>query len=312
MQEADFVQKVIENTTRIISKKGVFEDIVKEISGGKMFRPRTIYTVAYAMGVSDFDIFVPLASSTELVHLASLFHDDVIDNGLIRRDKPTLRARYGNLISILAGDYFYSIASQLVLENYDYEVAKVYSYAASHMTLMELRQASLRWNTDISEEDYFNIIRGKTGALFSAAFEAIGIILKRTDTERLHLREAGMRFGEIFQLTDDLLDFVGRETGKSRFKDLSEGDITLPAILLMKKESQFRELCKQYFDSKGKSTEILSKIDAFIERENSLSEDIKDIINKLKQEAHLHLRLVQGFSWERFATLLDTVSIRKR
>ncbi len=311
MQEREFLNKVRETAIKLLRSKEVFEDIIDEINGGKMIRPKTIYTLSSSIREEETERLIPLAASTELVHIASLFHDDVIDNGTIRRDRPTINARHGNLISILAGDYFYSSASRLVLENYDSEVAKIYSYAVSYMTLMELRQASFRWNTGLGEGDYFEIIRGKTGALFSAAFESVGIIFRKNESERLHLREAGMLFGEIFQLTDDLLDFTGRETGKSRLKDLSEGDITLPAILLMKKNAGFRELVSEYFASRGENHTAINEIEKTI-CDESLTKEVNEIIEKNRKEIGAHLRLVSSFSEDIFAPLLESVSARKK
>ncbi|MCX7957430.1 MAG: polyprenyl synthetase family protein [Deltaproteobacteria bacterium] len=312
MLEKEFLERVQKTAVELLRSREVFEDITQEITGGKMIRPRTIYTLASSMKEADIKILIPLATSTELVHLASLFHDDVIDNGTIRRGRPTLNARYGNLISILAGDYFYSVASHLVLENYDTGVAKTYSDAVSHMTLMELRQASLRWNIGLGEEQYFDIIKGKTGALFSASFESIGIILKRTETEREHLKKAGMLFGEIFQLTDDLLDFIGTGTGKSRLKDLSEGDITLPSILLMKKDNRFRKLVSEYFESRGEKYLLIKEIENILDDINSPAEEINEIITKNKTAIENHLRHINNFSPETFSALIKSVSMRTR
>ncbi|MCX7944335.1 MAG: polyprenyl synthetase family protein [Deltaproteobacteria bacterium] len=311
MQETEFLQRVKDTAINLLRRKEVFEDIVQEFDGGKMVRPRTIYILSLSLNEFDFERLIPLATSTELVHLASLFHDDVIDNGMIRRNRQTLNARYGNLISILAGDYFYSVASRLVLENYNSEVAKIYSYAVSYMTLMELRQASLRWSYEISKDDYFDIIRGKTGALFSASFEALAIIFNKSELERLYLREAGMLFGEIFQLTDDLLDFVGRRTGKSKLKDLSEGDITLPALLLMEKNGRFKELVIEYFRSKGEKQHLIKEIERVLNEGSSPEMEINEIIEKDKEEIKGRLRRLKGFSMDSFSPFLNFISVRE-
>ncbi len=312
MNEKEFLQEVKDTAIKLIRKKDVFEDIISEINGGKMIRPRTIFALGTSFDNVDIKRLIPLATSTELVHLASLFHDDVIDNAIIRRDHPTLNARYGNLISILAGDYFYSAASRLVLENYDQEIPKIYSHSVSYMTLMELRQASLRWDISLSKEDYFDIIRGKTGSLFSASFESIALILSRAQSERLHLKEAGMLLGEIFQLTDDLLDFAASGTGKSRLKDLSEGDITLPAIMLIKKSPELRDLISRYFSSRGKEKDLLIEIwDAF-KNHKDISDSINSIIERYKTEIKTHLGFVGNFSIDRFMPIVDTISSRKK
>lgn len=311
MQEVDFLERVKEKAVEYLRNKGIFEDIIQEIYGGKMIRPRTIFAIASALGEVEFERLVPLAAATELVHLASLFHDDVIDNGVIRRGRPTINARYGNIISILAGDYFYSVASRLVLDSYPSDVPKIYSSAVSYMTLMELRQASLRWELNISREEYFRIIQGKTGALFSASLESVGLIAGRCDSERLHLREAGMLFGEIFQLTDDLLDFIGNKTGKSRLKDLIEGDITLPAILAMEKDSEVANLIRRYFSSKGENKEALKEIEQIITKDTSFVKEMLAIINEKRGVLISHLNMIQGIEADRFISLVDAVIERQ-
>lgn len=312
MQETEFLNSVTESAIRLLRNKAVFEDILREIYGGKMIRPRTIYILGSSIKDCEVSRFISLATSTELVHLASLFHDDVIDNGLIRRDRPTLNARYGNLISILAGDYFYSSASRLVLENYGIEVAKTYSYAVSYMTLMELKQASLRWNISIKDEDYFDIIRGKTGALFSAAFEAVAIINEMDASARLHIREAGMLFGEIFQLTDDLLDFVGTDTGKSRLKDLIEGDITLPAILLINSNTEFKKVVTDYFATKGNNVDLIKRVEQLINKNDLFFNEVLKIINQKEREIISHLSFIPCFNMERFAPLIKEITKRQK
>jgi geranylgeranyl pyrophosphate synthase len=312
MNENEFLEIVRNTAIRVLSRKGIFEDIVSEVTGGKMIRPRAIFAIANSFDVPDPNSFVPLAASTEIVHLASLFHDDVIDNGMIRRGRPTLNARYGNLISILAGDYFYSTASHLVLENYPVEVARIFAHSVSYMTLMELKQATMRWNINLSQEEYFDIIRGKTGALFSASFESAGVILGMDDTVCLHLREAGMLFGEIFQITDDLLDFIGTKTGKIRLKDISEGDITLPAILLIEAEPEVRSLLMEYFSSKGERRDVIERLASLIEKKNGYIDSIRRIVEEKRDLIDSHLSGIVGFNKDRFIPLLNSIIKRER
>ncbi len=312
MREEEFLERVNKTAVELLKQKGVFEDIVSELKGGKQVRPRTIYNLIEAISVGDKEKYVPLATATEVVHLASLFHDDVIDNGTIRRGRPTLNVRYGNLISILAGDYFYSSASQLVLENYDIEVSKIYSHSVSYMTRMELRQAILRWNIEVSEDEYFDIIRGKTGALFSASFESIAVVSGLNQRERLHFREAGMLYGEIFQLIDDLLDFVGTETGKNRLKDLSEGYMTLPAIYFIRKNTGFSEMVKSYFMSKGEQSDILYAIQKMIDGRSEFLDLMNGIIQDRREKLLFHLGEIGGFNTELFMPRINSIIERKR
>lgn len=312
MREEEFIERVHETALRLLRRKGIFEEIISEIGGGKQIRPRTIFNLTVALSLEDKERYIPLATSTEIVHLASLLHDDVIDNGSIRRGHPTLNARYGNLISILAGDYFYSSASHLVLENYDIEVSKIYSHSVSYMTLMELRQASSRWRTDISEDEYFDIIRGKTGALFSASFESVAFIADLAQSSRLHMREAGMLFGEIFQIIDDLLDFIGTGTGKSRLKDLSEGEITLPAIIFMHHNNEFSRMVREYFLSRGREKEILCDIERLLDYNSDFARIMNEIISRKKESLLSHLKEIEGFDTGLFTPNLERIIDRKR
>ncbi len=213
-------------------------------SGGKRVRPALLLLSNYAVGgkASDENV-IRLATVMEMLHTATLVHDDIIDNADTRRNRVSVNARFGNQSAVLMGDWLYMSAFETSLTERSLEILDILTRLTRKMTEGELIQLTTLGRTDISETEYFDILQRKTAYLFSACCE-IGAILGNASKEtQLALKDYGMNLGTAFQLADDLLDFTAEEEvlGKASGADLLEGKLTLPLIELVKKEPSLKK-----------------------------------------------------------------------
>lgn len=196
---------------------------------GKLFRPALLLLSARSCGeLSSRDVI--LAAVVEVIHLATLIHDDSVDHSVLRRGQPTVNARFSHQVAVIMGDYLYSRAIIELVELDDPEPLRVMARVTNEMTVGEMRELAAHDVLEYAEEEYDELIRSKTASLMSAACE-IGA-LRGTEGQREHLRCYGLNLGMAFQITDDLLDYTGTEsvTGKPTGLDLREHKITLPLI----------------------------------------------------------------------------------
>ncbi|MDH3212923.1 MAG: polyprenyl synthetase family protein [Myxococcales bacterium] len=196
---------------------------------GKMFRPTLLLLSAKAverMGPSK----TALAAAVELIHVATLVHDDSVDHSVLRRGQPTVNARFSHQIAVIMGDYLYSRAIIELVNQPDPEALRVMSRVTNDMTVGEMRELEAYDALDYSMDAYTALIRAKTASLMSGACEvgAVGA----PPAQRVALRDYGTHLGMAFQITDDVLDYTETErvTGKPSGLDLKEHKITLPLI----------------------------------------------------------------------------------
>jgi octaprenyl-diphosphate synthase len=203
--------------------------------GGKRLRPLILLLSSELSGYAG-DTRLTLAGIIESIHTASLLHDDVVDGADIRRGKKPAHAIWGNQVVILVGDFLYSNALRLAVQQRSQRIMETLSEATTRMTEGELLQLSKTGDPDITEEDYLNIISAKTAALISAACRIGAILGSLPEGKENALAIFGNKVGMAFQMADDILDYMGDEgdLGKRLGKDLREGKITLPLILLLK------------------------------------------------------------------------------
>jgi len=189
----------------------------------------------------------------EMLHTATLVHDDIIDNASLRRSEASVNARFGNQTAVLMGDWLYMSAFETSLKERSLEILDILTRLTRKMTEGELMQLTTIGKLDITEDEYFDILRRKTAYLMSACCE-IGAILAGASSElQQAFRDYGMNLGIAFQLADDLLDFTGNESdlGKAAGADLLEGKLTLPVILLRRVDPTVNALLEQIvFDGK--------------------------------------------------------------
>lgn len=212
-------------------------------SGGKRVRPALLILACGACGgATSGKNVISLATVMEMLHTATLVHDDIIDNADLRRNRASVNARFGNQTAVLMGDWLYMSAFETSLQERSLEILDILTRLTRKMTEGELIQLTMIGRLDISESDYFDILKRKTAYLFSACAE-IGAILAGASLERQHaLRDYGMNLGIAFQLADDILDLTSEaeDLGKAAGTDLLEGKITLPLIYLLKSEPSLR------------------------------------------------------------------------
>ena len=252
-------------------------DLVQKISnyhletGGKRLRALLTLGSSKLCGYLKGGRDINLAACVELIHGATLMHDDVIDNSDMRRGKKTTNLIWGNQSSILAGDYLLSRCFQMIVEDGNLEVLKLLSSTSAKIAQGEILQLQHKNEIDMLEETYLKIISSKTAVLFSAATKVGAILSEKSNKEKEALEFYGKNLGITFQIADDTLDYNSEVNsfGKKIGNDFFEGKITLPLILLFQQSN----------NSEKKQLEIIFKQDA--RSSNDLSV-ILDLISKYK------------------------------
>ena len=233
------VKDDLDDFDRLISQRlGSDIRLVNEISRhiidakGKRIRPLVSLLASRAVTESPSN-HVLAALIIELIHTATLLHDDVVDQSLLRRGKPTANAKFGPKPSVLVGDFLYSRSFQLMNEIENEQMMKIMSNTTNTIAEGEVLQFMSANNPKLTEEDYMQIIYRKTSALFEAATEISGVIQNQEKEICLALKKYGRHLGNAFQIIDDCLDYNSSETvlGKNIGDDLMEGKTTLPLII---------------------------------------------------------------------------------
>ena len=213
--------------------------------GGKLMRP-ALALLAGRFGDYNLDRLVPLAASVELLHTATLVHDDVIDAAATRRGRPTANSAFQNSTTVMLGDYLFAHAADQVVKTDNLRVVQLFSETLMIMATGEIRQDLAAYDSRQTIRDYLQRIGGKTAALFSTACEGGAIVSGSSDESIRALRDYGYNFGMAFQIVDDILDFTGDEEqmGKPVGSDLEQGTLTLPALLLLERSPKGNSLQK--------------------------------------------------------------------
>ena len=277
---------------KIKSKLDSNVELVKKMTdyhlntGGK--RLRALLTLGssklcgYTKGTRDIN----LAACVELIHAATLMHDDVIDNGSIRRGKKTPNKIWGNHSSVLAGDYLLSRCFEMMVEDGNIEVLKLLSSTSSIIAQGEILQLQHRGEVDMLEETYLKIISSKTAELFAAATKVGAILSEMKTKEKEALEFYGRNLGLTFQIADDTLDYNSelKLFGKNIGQDFYEGKITLPIILLFQKaDKDEKEALKKTFAKEERNQNDLNYTLSLIKK--------YDIINSCYQKAKHYINL---------------------
>ena len=201
-------------------------------SGGKRLRPLLTLASAKLCGYAG-ERHIKLAACVEFIHTATLLHDDVVDESQLRRGAASANAVFGNKPSVLVGDFLFARAFQLMVEDGSLDVLRILCGASATIAEGEVLQLTTQNDLTTSEDRYFQVIRGKTAALFAAACEVGGVIAERSAAECAALAQFGMDLGMAFQLVDDALDYAADqdELGKAVGDDFREGKLTYPVLL---------------------------------------------------------------------------------
>ena len=238
-------------------------------TGGKRLRALLTLGTSKLCGYSKGGRDINLAACVELIHSATLMHDDVIDDGVIRRGKKTPNNIWGNQSSILVGDYLLSRCFEMMVEDGNLEILKLLSSTSSQIAQGEVLQLQHKGEIDMLEETYLKIISSKTAALFAAATKVGAILSNKENKEKDALEFYGKNLGLTFQIADDTLDYNAeiKLFGKKIGKDFFEGKITLPIIILFQKLTNLEK----------------QKIEGFFKKEIRLESDLLDTLSLIKK-----------------------------
>jgi geranylgeranyl pyrophosphate synthase len=230
-------------------------------AGGKRIRP-AIALLAGKFERYDLDQLVPLAASIELLHSATLVHDDVIDAAPTRRGRATANALFDNAATVMVGDYMFAHAAELVARTGNIEVIRLFARTLMRMATGELHQDISAYSYGQSTLDYFNRIAGKTASLFATAAEGGAMISGAPSAAVEAFRVYGENIGMAFQIVDDALDFTGDESelGKPAGSDLMQGTLTLPSLLLIERYPKNNPV-KRFFAGRQRALNLSRALD---------------------------------------------------
>lgn len=245
--------------------------------GGKRLRPILTLSCAKMLKVKNKN-HIKLAAAVELLHTATLLHDDVVDESNYRRGKKTSHILWDNKSSILVGDFLLGKAFQLMVETKSLECLQILSNAASIIAEGEVFQLVETNNVKIKKNKYIKIIESKTAALFSSACVVGGIVSGANKTQKKNLFDFGKNLGTAFQLIDDAMDYDGLSSkmGKNNGDDFFDGKITLPVILAIKdSDKEEKDFWEKVFNKEVRNKSDLKKAKKIIKEKNTINKTLK-------------------------------------
>lgn len=291
----DRLLRVVAELRRIVvSEFGMVEEVNEHLllMRGKLLRP-TLVLLSNEVGDQPSEAAITLGAVVELVHLATLVHDDAVDHSVLRRGLPTVNALWTHQVAIIMGDYLYSRAVTELAELGDLEAVQALAQAANEMSVGEMRQLTSFDALAFTERDYYELIEAKTASLMAAACE-MGALAGVVEY-RAALRRFGMNLGMAFQIADDLLDYTGSEavTGKPSGHDLREHKVTLPLIETLKRATPAES----------------ARIRAFFEGSEPEDEEIAAIVEIVTERGGLDFATARAEEFaERALVALETVA----
>ncbi len=264
------IRKLFENRAPIIPLVG--NHLIA--SGGKRLRP-LFHLICADLAGYEGNEQIGVGAIIESIHTASLLHDDVVDMADIRRGNPTANSLWGNQVVVLVGDFLYSNALRNAVMLRNQRIMEALSNATTRMTEGELLQLGRIGDPEITEEEYLTIISAKTGALISAACRIGGILGNCSPEQEDALADFGMKIGIVFQMADDILDYMAdeRDLGKKLGKDIEEGKITLPLLCLLSgadtaERQEVKDILKNFSESG------LQRVTALLGKHRSIDESM--------------------------------------
>ena len=285
-------------------------------SGGKRLRPLlTLYfNEIFCDDVTEIaEKTLKMAVAIEYIHTATLLHDDVVDNSQLRRNQATANSVFGNSASILAGDFLYSRAFQIMNEVNSTEIMRMMADTTNKIAEGEVLQLMNCNNPKLTEAEYFTVVNYKTAMLFQAACAVPGILSSQPKKIVNDCKKFGGHIGVAFQLTDDLLDYNGTEAdiGKKLGDDLKEGKATLPLIRLMAiGDSETKELLTSAIKHPEDTT--FEEIVKLVRSSDAISYTQQKAFNEISKAEKCLLSFSDGKSKEQLRRLLEFVTSRKK
>jgi octaprenyl-diphosphate synthase len=269
----DRLNEVVDDMHRVVTDD---LPIIREVSAhllrmrGKMFRPTLALLSSAATGRSE-PRATTLAAVVELMHLATLVHDDSVDHSVLRRGLPTVNSLFSHQVSVIMGDFLYSRALTALVAMGDLEILKIVTNVANELTIGEMRQLGAVDALAFSEDEYYALIRSKTASLIGGACES-GALCGAPEF-RAPLAQYGERLGMAFQIADDILDYTEDEsvTGKPSGLDLREHKVTLPLIAALGRVSAAeRARIDELFAAEAPSDELIADVIEIVKRNGGI------------------------------------------
>jgi len=278
----------------------VVEKLAAHVRGGqgKRLRPALVLLSSRFAGYEGMED-VRFGAVFELIHTATLVHDDVIDHAQLRRGKPTLNRLWGNTLTVLFGDLLYMQAMTSAIQGRQWRLMEILAEVTTRMIEGELIQNDVLFKLDTARKDYFDIQERKTALLFGGCTETAGVLAGRDAQECAAMQNFGLEIGRAFQLTDDLLDFTAtsEQLGKPAFSDLREGKLTLPMLTLLEcAPDEVRPLIRTIWD-RGEEVPIPEaeehRLRELIRRHDALAET-RQLARKASHAAAEAIAIVPG------------------
>lgn len=262
-------------------------------SGGKRLRPGLLLLSGYC-GSYNREKLIPMAAAVEMIHMASLVHDDIVDGTPLRRGKPTIAKAKGDETALLTGNFMLSKAMGAVLSMGDERIRKIAADTATEMCRGEFLQLEVMESPDFSTEHYIRRIRRKTANLIAAAAEIGAYICGAEESAVTAMREFGKNIGIAFQITDDILDYTGKNTafGKAVGSDLAEGLTTMPLICAWQNGNQ-KEVIQKLFTKSRTSRKAVTELISVVE-ENNGTQAAADLAKNYIQKAKTCLERIEN------------------
>jgi octaprenyl-diphosphate synthase len=262
-------------------------------AGGKKFRPMLLVLSSKLSGYSNGDRHILNSCIVELIHVATLLHDDVVDEALIRRGNPSVNKKWGNEASVLVGDYLFSKSLSLLALGDDSRITQSISFASQELAEGEIIGLVTKGNFDITEEEYMDIIYKKTASLISVSCKIGAILGNISPDKEKALTNFGLKIGIAYQLIDDVLDYTGdqEKLGKTIGLDFQRKKMTLPLIILFQKVSAEEKIkIQNLIFSCNNYTSNLKTLVEMMERHNTIEyaiEKAKNYVEEAKKEMEI-------------------------
>lgn len=252
---------------------------------GKMMRPMLVLLIAKSFGEIN-KVTIYSAVALELLHTASLIHDDVVDESELRRGQPSVNAIYGNKVSVLAGDFFLATSLMEVGKTNNYKIVELVANLGKKLSEGELLQLENIDQLDLTQKSYVEVINKKTAALFEACAEIAALSVNAPEEKVLEIKRLGNLIGVCFQIRDDIFDYYENlQIGKPTGKDMEEGKLTLPILYALDKSKNPHFMKKALYVKKGKATpEDIHDLIQFAMDEGGI-EYAHQTIDKIRDEA---------------------------
>ncbi len=261
----------------------------------------------------NLDLLLPMATGVEIMHTATLVHDDAIDHSLVRRGRPTVNKLWGEEQAVLLGDYLFAEAGLLVASTSNLRAIKLFATTLKTISSGEINQAINAFNLNQARSQYIQRIAQKTAALFATATESGSVLSQAPETSIQILIEYGYNLGIAFQIVDDILDFIGtdEELGKPTGSDLAQGTVTLPILLLVEQypeEPPVKKLYKHHDDH-----ENIKRVIELVRNSPSIIQECYHVATDYCVNAGHNLKLLpQNPARQSLSALADYIISRKK